>query len=61
MVYPWLKSRGPIETLVKAVPCVMSSTYPWLKSRGPIETCLTIPMSNKGTAIHDRKVGDLLE
>jgi len=38
--YPWLNSRGPIETLPPiANPESRScSPYPWLNSRGPIET-----------------------
>ena len=39
-VYPWLKSRGPIETRddVGTNYIKVQIRYPWLKSRGPIET-----------------------
>jgi hypothetical protein len=46
--YPWLKSRGPIETLLLGSSIPPSLLYPWLKSRGPIETVswiLTYPFS----------------
>ena len=40
--YPWLKSRGPIETGEAFEKVFTEANYPWLKSRGPIETCAAL-------------------
>jgi hypothetical protein len=36
--FPWLKSRGSIETFARDNGKDLSVTSPWLKSRGSIET-----------------------
>ena len=36
--FPWLKSRGPIETYRRLTEIQFVFIFPWLKSRGPIET-----------------------
>ena len=48
--YPWLKSRGPIETTPTVSSRHSVSNYPWLKSRGPIETSLPIPGKHRHIA-----------